>query len=96
MGFTINKKIDHKKLWIDSMTGMSTGFFSTLIIGSFMSILGMYTTADTVFDQIKYIVGAVTPFAIGMAIGWKAGKSLLQCFAIGLASLIAARSNMFA
>lgn len=70
------------------------GFFSTLIIGSFMSILGMYTKSVTPFDQVKYIVSAVSPFAIGIAIGMKANKTHLQSFAIGLACLIVARSNI--
>ncbi len=96
MPLIINKNINHKQLWIDSMTGMSMGFFSTLIIGSFLSILGIYTKDVTIFDEVKYIVGSVTPFAIGIAMGMKSRKSHLQSFAIGLACLIVARSQMIA
>ncbi len=89
----INKIINHKKLWIDSMSGMSMGFFSLLIIGSLMGIFGLYSNQN-IFIDTKKILTALTPFGIGIGIGITAKRSLLQSFAIAIAATMVAHSLM--
>ena len=67
------KKIDHKKLWIDSMIGMTIGFMATLIIAQIFAIIGIYSK-DNVFIDIKKGLTYITPFAIGVAVGAKLNK----------------------
>lgn len=73
------------------MLGMSMGFFSTLIIGALMGIVGMYST-NNIFLDIRSIFTAITPFAIGIAVGVYAKLKPLEIMAIGLTSFITARS----
>lgn len=87
----INKNINHKHLWLVSMTGMSMGFFSTLIIGCLFSILGIYSK-DNIFIDIKKILTALTSFGIGIGIGLKAKSSPLQILAIAIVTTLTANS----
>ena len=87
------KKIDHKKLWIDSMIGMTIGFMATLIIAQIFAIIGIYSK-DNVFIDIKKGLTYITPFAIGVAVGAKLKQDPLKIMAIGLAAMIAAHSSL--
>lgn len=87
----INKNIDHKNLWLVSMTGMSMGFFSTLIVGCLFSILGLYSK-DNIFLDIKRVLTVMTSFAIGIGIGLKAKSSPLQILAIAITTSLTANS----
>lgn len=93
MKIKLNKDFNHKSLWLNSMLGMSMGFFSTLIVGALMGIVGIYS-ADNIFLDIKLIFTAITPFAIGTAIGMYEKLKPLEILALGLTSFIAARSLM--
>lgn len=88
-----NKKVNHKELWLDSMVGMSWGFFSTLIIGTIIGLIGEYNGKDPdVFTSIKLALTFITSFAIGVGVGIKAKLSPLQIIALGIVALLAAQS----
>ena len=87
------KKINHKGLWFDSMTGMTIGFIATLIVGTVIGIFGLYSD-DNIFISIKKGMTFITPFGIGIGIGVKHKLNPLQIFAVGLSSFIVGRSLM--
>ena len=84
-------KINHKNLWLNSMTGMTIGFIATLIVGTIIGIFGMYSD-DNIFISIKKGMTFITPFGIGIGIGYKQKLKPLQTLAVGISSFIVARS----
>lgn len=91
--FNNKTKIDHKNIWFNSLSGMATGFFASLIVAFMFSIIGVYSK-DNVFIQMRTLITYLTPAFIGLTIGWKAKLSLHQTIAITIASQIVAHSNV--
>lgn len=87
----INRKVDHKDLWINSMTGMSMGFFSTLILGTLVGLIGLYSK-DNIFLNVKNVLMYISPFAVGIGIGMKSKLNPLQILALALGSFIVSKS----
>lgn len=85
------KKINQKGLWFDSMTGMTIGFISTLIVGTIIGIFGLYSN-ENIFISIKNGMTFITPFGIGIGIGIKHKLKPLQILATGLSAFIVGKS----
>ncbi|UUD36936.1 Predicted membrane protein, putative toxin regulator [Mycoplasmopsis californica] len=93
MKFTKWKEINHKNLWFDSLTGTGIGFFATLIVGGLFGMIGTYSD-DNLFLSIKKFLAYISPLAIGIAIGIKSKKTILETLAIGIAAFIVANSTI--
>ena len=89
----INKNIKHKQVWFDSMIGMTWGFIATLIVGTIIGLIGLYSD-DNIFITIKKALTFMTGFGIGIGVGVKLKMNPLQIFAIGIAAFIIGQSLM--
>ncbi len=87
----ILKKIEHKKIWFNSMIGMTWGFIATLIVGTIIGIFGLYSK-NNVFISIKNALTFLTPFGIGVGIGIKNKLKPLQIFATSICAFIVSKS----
>lgn len=81
----------HKDIWFNSMTGMTIGFISTLVVGTLFSFIGSYSD-DNLFVQIKKALMFVCPFAIGVGIGVKHKIKPLAIMAVAFSTFIVAKS----
>ncbi|CAM9145486.1 PTS sugar transporter subunit IIC [Mycoplasma marinum] len=91
--FKINSKIQHKKIWFDSMVGMTIGFFATLIIGTIIGLFGKIPGAEFMIS-IKKVLSYSVGIGIGVGVGVKCGLNPLQIFAVGFAAMIASISML--
>lgn len=91
---TINKKIDHKSIWVDSMTGMTWGFIASLVVGTIVGLFGIHQNNNFshLVTDIKNIMTYVTGFAIGVGIGVKAKLKPLQILALAIGTWIVSQS----
>lgn len=85
------KKINHKGLWFDSMSGMTLGFIATLIVGTIIGIFGLYSSHN-IFITIKKAMTFITAFGIGVGIAIKHKLKPLQIFTVGITTMIIGRS----
>ncbi|NQZ66179.1 MAG: PTS sugar transporter subunit IIC [Mycoplasmatales bacterium] len=85
------KKINHKGLWFDSMTGMTLGFIATLIVGTIIGIFGLYSN-NNIFITVKKVMTFITPFGIGIGIGIKHKLKPLEILSVGIVAFIVGRS----
>ena len=87
----INTKIKHKQIWFDSMIGMTWGFIATLIVGTIIGLLGLYSSHN-IFVTIKTALTYMTGFGIGIGVGVKLKLNPLQIFATGIGAFIIGQS----
>ncbi|WKX02330.1 PTS sugar transporter subunit IIC [Candidatus Mycoplasma mahonii] len=92
----INTKINHKKLWLNSMIGMTWGFIASLIVGAIIGLFAINQDNDFshMIKAVKSGLTYLTPFAIGVGVGVKLKMSPLQIFAIALAAFVIGHSMM--
>ena len=92
----INKEINHKQLWLNSMIGMTWGFIASLIVGSIIGLLAINQNNgfSHLIINIKHALTYITPFAIGVGIGIKTNMSPLQILAISISSFIIGHSSL--
>ncbi len=88
----INRGINHKQLWFDSMIGMTWGFIASLVVGTIIGLFGLYSDSN-IFVTIKNVMTYITGFAIGVGVGIKIKLKPLQILAVGLAAFIAGQST---
>ncbi len=91
--FKINKSINQKNIWINSMIGMTYGFFATLILGTIIGLFGKIPQMRFMYD-IKNILSYSVGIGIGIGVGIKCKLKPLQIFAIGIASMLASVSML--
>lgn len=79
---------------------MSVGFFTTLIISTFLSIMtinlpksAFSPSSPYVIIQLQNYLKFSTPFAIGITIGYFSKLNIFQIIGCGICSLIAAHSS---
>lgn len=83
------KKIEsHKKIWLDSMVGMTWGFLATLVVGTLVGLLAINQNNgfSDLINSIKKIMFYLTPFAIGAGVGIKLKLKPLQIIALIIAA----------
>ena len=92
----MNKKINHKQLWVDSMIGMTWGFFATLIVGTIIGLLGIeqHNWWHDLTSNVKHVLAYITPLGIGIGIGIKLKLKPMEIFAIGIGAFIVGHSNV--
>jgi len=88
------KNLQHKKIWTDSMIGMTWGFLTSLIIGTIIGLfgLGQQNSWSNITTTIKAALTYLTPFAIGIGVGIKAKLSPVQIFAVAIGAFIVGQS----
>ena len=87
---------NHKKLWLDSMVGLTWGFIATLVVGALFGItaINQQNQWAKFVSTIKGFMFYITPFGIGIGIGIKSKIQPMRIFALGIAAMIAAHSLM--
>lgn len=94
----INKKLDHKLIWKNTIKGYSTAIIAFII----MSLLPMLFTVNkntmyndsSIFAITWSLVLALTPFAMGVLVGHKMKFNIFESIALGIASIIVSRSML--
>lgn len=87
------KNINHKDIWLNSISGMTMGFIATLIVGTIIGIPGLYSSHN-IFISVKEAMTFITPFGIGVGIGVRHKLKPLHMLSIGISSLIVAKSML--
>lgn len=96
MNISINKKVDHKSIWVDSMIGMTWGFIASLVVGTIVGLFAIHqhSSFSDALNNIKKVMTFVTGFAIGTGIGIKAKLKPLQILALGIGAWIVSESTL--
>ncbi len=91
--FKINKTFNQKEVWLNSMIGMTFGFFATLILGTIIGLFGKIPHMHFMYD-IKNVLSYSVGLGIGIGVGIKCGLKPMQIFAVGIASMLASISML--
>ena len=88
------KSINHRKIWLNSMIGMTWGFLATLVVGTIIGLFGInqQSSFSHFVNNIKGSLTYITPFGIGVGIGIKANLKPVQILAIGIGAFIVGQS----
>lgn len=95
------KQLNQKDLWFKSLSGMSIGFFATLVISAVLQITTLHLpreffTWDSpyIMVQVQNYLRFLTPFAVGITIGVFIKLNIYQILACGIAALLCAHSTL--
>lgn len=84
--------VNYKKALIDSMLGMSIGFFATLIISTIIELFAKIPGLSILNESVGPIK-TITGFGIGIGVGYKLNLNIFQIFAVAIASQITSIST---